>query len=114
MRLKKSQIDEMTFAAMLAGQARADAVIRVPEIRSGLKWWKGAARCHVVAQWHCGDLDVSLVRATTQKTATLLVVAGPGAFEYAETDEGAEPPRDDRTQILDPWGNGITFGEIVA
>ncbi|MET0885649.1 MAG: hypothetical protein ABWX92_04290 [Mycetocola sp.] len=106
--MRRKHLRDRLWAALLSAHDPHIGVVRVPDIRVGVNWWKGMAGYEVRARDRFGDLGVALGR--TKDGTVLLIVGGPGAFEVPSSDLQCQAPT--RTaRLVDPWGNAIGLAE---
>jgi hypothetical protein len=100
------------WAALLSSRDNRVAVVRVPDIRAGVSWWKRMVGFRARTRVRFGDLCVVMGR--TSDHTNLLIVGGPGALEIPSADLPRQFPPLRTRAIVDPWGNTVILtGESV-
>jgi hypothetical protein len=106
MHIGESDPQAPLWACLLSGTE--SPVLRVPELRPALRWWRAAAGARVVARGRLGDLRIAVLALEGGSVAVM--VGGPGALEAPLSRTRSAAVTDHRRTMGDPWGNTVTLG----
>ena len=92
------------WASLLCGSGTP--VLRVPELRPALRWWRSAVRARVLLRGRLGDLRIVVADLEALGGMLVVIVGGPGAIESV-CSAPADDLRGHEPAIADPWGNTL-------
>ncbi|WP_106814526.1 hypothetical protein [Microbacterium timonense] len=103
MHIGESDPQAQLWAGLLSESG--NPVLRVPELRSALRWWRAATGARIVAKGRLGDLRIAVLDLAGGTLAVM--VGGPGALEAPLSPTQIPTAFDDRRTVGDPWGNTV-------
>lgn len=94
-----------------------EPVLRVPDLRSALRWWREATAARIVLRGRLGDLRIAVLEFEEAAESLVVMVGGPGALEAPSSH--ADLPVDpgagaDGRALSDPWGNTLVVPAAYA
>ena len=87
-------------------------VLRVPELRPALRWWRAATGARVTLKGRLGDLQIAVLQLDSRHGEPVVVVGGPGALEVSLADTTYLTRGGTGRAIDDPWGNRLVIPVI--
>jgi len=84
-------------------------VLRVPELRPALRWWRAAAGARVVVKGRLGDLRIAVLDLERHGGTLVVLVGGPGALEADTRVDQTSAGVVAENVVDDPWGNAVVL-----